>query len=655
MKHITGYYVLTALALSQLCLVSSSAIRESRNYAESYRGPLLTHQTKSLYSDTGGNYFLTWAQTIKNFFLYILGFETDSLSSTHLVRPPLHDDQSYLSSSSSSSLCANSPTSRSCWGEYNTSTNYYLEIPDTGRTVEVWLSAEESTCNQDGYARPCLTFNGTIPGPTIVADWGDYLKVHVTNDMPSNGTSVHWHGVRMLNSVQYDGVPGVTQCAIAPGETLTYEFRVTHHFSLQYADGLYGPMIFNGPATSDYDEDLGPLVLQDWSHVPIFTAWSAAQEWGITYSLENTLINGTNTFDCHADAADDPRCLGGGKKFEMVFEQGKRYLLRLINVAVDSQFQFSIDGHALTVIAADFVPVRPYTTEAVVINSAQRYDVIVEADAEPGDYWLRGGWVHSGICQGVANDHPASMTGIVRYDASSKLTPSSQSRVPPPTTCIDEAQRDLVPFLKYDVMNVAGGMTVEELNFRFTHTGMLKWTINSTDLLIDWSNPGTETLQQIFDNETTFPENYNVVNVDSDEPDDWTVLVIENVAASLFGGIAHPIHLHGHDFWILAQKEWSKWDGTTTSFRYEDAPRRDTAILPKHGYLAIAFRLDNPGAWLCHCHIAWHASMGLSLEFVENRGSISLGRDDREVFDRTCAAWGDWDRQSPWAQEDSGI
>jgi hypothetical protein len=81
------------------------------------------------------------------------------------------------------------------------------------------------------------------------------------------------------------------------------------------------------------------------------------------------------------------------------------------------------------------------------------------------------------------------MTGIVRYNSSSRLDPSSSSKVAPPATCIDEPPQNLVPFMKYDVMNVAG-MTVEELNYRFTHTGMLKWTINTTDLLIDWANPG---------------------------------------------------------------------------------------------------------------------------------------------------------------------
>jgi hypothetical protein len=56
-----------------------------------------------------------------------------------------------------------------------------------------------------------MTFNGTFPGPTLIVDWGDNVVVHVTNNLEYNGTTVHWHGLRQLNNVEYDGVPGVTQ------------------------------------------------------------------------------------------------------------------------------------------------------------------------------------------------------------------------------------------------------------------------------------------------------------------------------------------------------------------------------------------------------------------------------------------------------------
>lgn len=119
--------------------------------------------------------------------------------------------------------------------------------------------------------------------------------------------------------------------------------------------------------------------------------------------------------------------------------------------------------------------------------------------------------------------------------------------------------------------------------------------------------------------------------------------------------IAHPIHLHGHDFWILAQVTNAKWDTTTRSFNTKNPPRRDVAVLPPNGYLAIAFQLDNPGAGLVHCHIAWHSSQGLAFEFIESRKSISIGQTDRKIFDRTCAAWDDWSPSSPFPQDDSGI
>jgi len=103
---------------------------------------------------------------------------------------------------SSSTKCENGPTSRSCWGKYNINTNWYDEFPSTGVIREYWLSVENTTCAPDGYERGCLTFNGTVPGPAIIADWGDTLVIHVTNNLKENGTSIHWHGLRQMGSVE---------------------------------------------------------------------------------------------------------------------------------------------------------------------------------------------------------------------------------------------------------------------------------------------------------------------------------------------------------------------------------------------------------------------------------------------------------------------
>jgi hypothetical protein len=139
-----------------------------------------------------------------------------------------------------SSFCDNTATSRNCWGQYSVDTDYYETTPDTGVTREVcehvvcqrdsltntgqqyWLVAEQTTLAPDGYERGVLVFNGTLPGPTIEADWGDEVVIHVTNNIPDNGwvsllahvacltliairTAIHWHGIRQLNTNVHDG------------------------------------------------------------------------------------------------------------------------------------------------------------------------------------------------------------------------------------------------------------------------------------------------------------------------------------------------------------------------------------------------------------------------------------------------------------------
>jgi hypothetical protein len=64
---------------------------------------------------------------------------------------------------------------------------------------------------------------------TIVADWGDILEITVTSHLTANGTGIHWHGMRQLGTNQMDGVNGITECPIAPGETRLYRFQATQY------------------------------------------------------------------------------------------------------------------------------------------------------------------------------------------------------------------------------------------------------------------------------------------------------------------------------------------------------------------------------------------------------------------------------------------
>lgn len=71
-----------------------------------------------------------------------------------------------------------------------------------------------------------------------------------------------------------DGVNAVTQCPIAPGDSFTYRFRATQygtswyhsHYSLQYGDGVAGPLTIHGPSSTEYDEARDPILMTDWNH-----------------------------------------------------------------------------------------------------------------------------------------------------------------------------------------------------------------------------------------------------------------------------------------------------------------------------------------------------------------------------------------------------
>lgn len=96
-------------------------------------------------------------------------------------------------------------------------------------------------------------------------------------------------------------------------------------------------------------------------------------------------------------------------------------------------------------------------------------------------------------------------------------------------------------------------------------------------------------------------------------------------------------------------------------------PRRDVALLPLGGYLVIAFKADNPGSWLIHCHIAWHASSGLALQVLERdparTGDANIAINNMSEINRVCLNWKRWvaDEANWWDpkafefQDDSGI
>ncbi|KAH7057218.1 multicopper oxidase [Macrophomina phaseolina] len=505
--------------------------------------------------------------------------------------------------------CAgNTAASRTAWCDHTIDDDYYPIVPDTGVTREYWFDLVEVTVAPDGIERAAMAVNGSIPGPTIEADWGDIAVMH------QNYTN------------QTDGVISITQCPTAPGENYTYTWRAEQygttwyhsHFALQAWEGVFGGIKINGPASANYDYDLGHVFLHETSSsLEIVSAIRGPP------TLENALINGNNVYNNSGTIT--------GSRFETTFEEGKSYRLRLVSGAIDTHFKVSLDNHSMLVIANDLVPIVPYNTTVLNIGMGQRYDVIITANQAvvATDFWLRA--VPQTACSNNAN--PDNIKGIIRYSTSTSAYDWTNE-------CVDEALTNLVPWV---TKNAASGTSLSEVVTLGRNVDNLnRWMMNSTSMVVEWNDPS---LLQVWNNDTNFTDTSGVVRLGT--ADEWVMFVIEMTLP-----IPHPIHLHGHDFNILAQGTGT-YD-SSVSLTLSNPPRRDVALLPAAGYLVIAFATDNPGAWLMHCHIGWHTTEGFAIQILERWDEISP-LIDYETLEGNCNRWDAYVSVSDVVQDDSGV
>lgn len=435
-------------------------------------------------------------------------------------------------------------------------------------------------------SRQFQLINGQYPGPTIRAKWGDWVVVNVKNNMKDNGTGIHWHGIRQLNTCQQDGVPGITECPIAPGKTRQYKFRATQfgtswyhsHWSAQYGDGVLGPIIIDGPASANYDEDLGALPLTDYYKTPAFTLNEVAQHSTTgPPSPDNILVNGT-----HINAS------GGGKYAKMTVTKGKKYRIRIINTSVDSTFSVSLDGHPFTVMTSDFVPIKSYTTSQLTLAIGQRYDVMINANQTVDNYWFR---VSVGTACGSNNIIASGiqMGAILSYSGASSNNPTSTG-VTMRTTCIDEDRSNLVPFVPNTVPSSVVG-NAGKIDLKLSQTApsnLVRWLLDGTPMIVDWNNP---TLETVLAGSSNYYANANIHEMSTSN---WYLWYIQSTDSFQ---LPHPIHLHGHDFYIVGEGPGA-WDGTVGSLTLNNPTRRDTTTMPVNGHLVLAFPADNPGTWV---------------------------------------------------------
>jgi hypothetical protein len=257
-----------------------------------------------------------------------------------------------------------------------------------------------------GLVLECWGYNGRTSGPTIEVVEGDRCRFYVTNRLPEP-TSVHWHGVILPNGM--DGVGGLTQRPIQPGETFKYEITFRHagtfmyhpHFDemTQMAMGMVGMLVVhprNERRRADRDF---VLMLGEWKVRP-----------GARRPDPNAM-NDFNMLTINSKAFPGTAPL--------VVRRGDRVRLRLGNLSAMDHHPFHIHGHSVKVAATDggAIPEAaqwPETTVLVPVGTTR--DVELVADA-PGDWPMHCHMTHH-IMNQMGHDVPNVLgADLTRADA----------------------------------------------------------------------------------------------------------------------------------------------------------------------------------------------------------------------------------------------
>lgn len=522
-------------------------------------------------------------------------------------------------------------------------------------TKQYFFTVKDAKCNPDGHGEvDCQLVNGQLPGPTIKANWGDTIRVHVENLLKDNGTSLHFHGIRQLNTNQDDGVNGITECPLAPGHRRTYEWQATQygtswyhsHYTTQYGAGVQGPIQIEGPASAPYDHDLGPVVLSDFWYRPNFGV--AAQSEANLMKAQAGVVADTYLINGKGKDAQ-----GNGKYETFNVDSNKKYRMRLINTAAENAMRFSIDGHKLLVIAADLVPVKPFEVDSLMVGIGQRYDVVVTANQQ-ANAWIRAE-PESG-CGAVS--HRNGLALLKYSDCEDDIAKPEPTDTPHLTPCL--TPDNIQPIWKSAVGTPAAFEARYETLLldldpfqTFTNGGTFTiWKFNKAGIVANWDDP---TLSYIAMHNSSYPVTAAVIEIPRGEQ--WAYYVIQ-VRGSLASYLAHPMHLHGHDYYVLGRGLGVFNRTHLAQLNFDDPVRRDTDYTlgdvgsQQGSWFALAFQTGNPGAWLFHCHISTDLAGGMGVTLIDSKERIPP--PDLAYYEQ-CAQWTEWYENSKYKKHDSGL
>jgi len=451
-------------------------------------------------------------------------------------------------------------------------------------------------------------FNGMVPGPLLrVAQQATItVRFHNRIDLPS---TVHWHGLRHDN--RFDGVPGLTQKEVAPGEDFTY----TVHFpdagvywyhphvreDIEQAMGLFGNMVVDAPEPDYYS--------------PVNRELSLV--------LNDLLINADSLIPFGKEApthalmgrVGNVLTVNGEPNYKLSAKKGEVVRFFFTNVSSSRTYNLSFGGTPMKVVASDVSRFeREERVASVVLAPAERYVVEARFD-KPGRYALvnaiqainhfEGEFLAEVDTLGIVtvSDVPASPDYGPRF-AALRAYPAVSRDVDRFRQYFDKAPDErLTLTVRPNSLPLA---TVQFMNVDTAYYAPVEWVDGMPDM--NWLSTSKQ-VKWILREDATGKENMDI---------DWHVKAGSVVKLRIFNDpksfhpMQHPIHLHGQRMLVISR------DGVKT----RNLVWKDTVIIPVGSTVDLLIDASNPGQWMLHCHIAEHlGSDMMAVMHVDGGGS----------------------------------
>jgi FtsP/CotA-like multicopper oxidase with cupredoxin domain len=419
-----------------------------------------------------------------------------------------------------------------------------VAAPGPQPVEEFTLTARDAVI--DG--QPAQTYDGTVPGPELRVTQGDRVRVTLVNHL-SMATTVHWHGVRVPNAV--DGVAGMTQDAVPPGGSFTYEFVATDAGTFWYHS----------------HQDTGKQL-----PAGLFGALVVEPRGGTAEEVDRTVLLHNSTADRGRIAVD-----GTAGDLHVDARPGQTVRLRVID-AVASGMDGALEAPVLLgapyrVVAMDGHDLSgptPLGPQRLRLGMGQRADLVFTMPA-------------SGAVRLVDSripGTPSPLQGFFGTPAEARETVTVGDGALPPAV-------DPLTLPVFDPFTY--GVPLPD-----PATGPAD--VTAPVVLAEgpgFHDGGIELVHSI--NGAASPD------VPPIEVREGQLVRLHMVNTT---GEFHPMHLHGHVMTVLDV------DGRPPA---GSPVHLDTVVLGPHETVDVAFVADNPGIWMLHCHVLVHASMGMSM------------------------------------------